>query len=178
MSCAAALLPTVSVPLAAVRLTVLPLTPDRVPPMMLTSPTARLLASTTVTALPAFATARVLMLLVADARFTVPAAVIATFLLPRMPPAVPSTPPPVLRCRLPVLAGVTSVLIVIAPAVALPTSRCVTVKLPNSALSSAKPVSRPEPRSMVCAAVGFTTALAAVTPAPTFILSAVSVRLS
>jgi hypothetical protein len=67
---------------------------------------------------------------------------------------------------------------VIAPAAALPTSRVVTVKLASSALSSAKPVSVPAPRSMVCAPVGFTTALAAVTPAPTFILSAVRVTVS
>ena len=64
---------------------------------------------------------------------------------------------------------------VVAPIVSKP----LRLRLPSSALSSAKPVSVPAPRSIAMPPVlGFTTALAAVMPAPTLILSAVNVTLS
>ena len=146
-----------------------------------TLPTVNASESASATAPPAV-TAIVLIAFVAAFSVTAPVAVTATFLSPVMPP-VPETPPSVFRCRL-AAAGATAALMVIAPAVALPTSRFVTVRLPSSALDSSSVFAAASvrlPRSIAIAVppvLGFTTALAAVTPAPTLILSATSVTLS
>ena len=163
-------------PVVAVRLTVVPLTPATPS----TVPTEKPFDSVKV---------MVLLLLIASVPTAVcasvmlitPAASIARFLSPRMPPAVPVTPAPVIRCRLVTLLGVTSALMVIAPALASPTLSVLTVKLPSSALesSSAAAASVAEPRSVARAAVlDLSRAVPAVMPAFIAILSAVRVMLS